>query len=74
MPELLQEVLDRGARSTAYEAERTIEARGRIENLEAFVDGAGSTPSRPRSDTLRLPQEISLYSDQDALTARAMSP
>ena len=40
VPELLQAVLERSGTLDAYEAERTIEARGRIENLEAFVDGA----------------------------------
>ena len=49
VPELLQEVLDRSGTLDAYEAERTIEARGRIENLEAFVDGAREYSSRPRS-------------------------
>ena len=41
LPELLQEVAERSGMIASFEAERTIEARGRIENLEAFVDGAG---------------------------------
>ena len=40
VPELLQAVLERSGYLDALEAERTIEARGRVENLEAFVDGA----------------------------------
>src|SRR5688572_22980260 len=40
VPELLQEVLTRSGTLDAYEAERTIEARGRTENLEGFVAGA----------------------------------
>ena len=72
VPELLQAVLDRTGTLEAYEAERTIEARGRIENLEAFVDGAReyqqSTPDATLSGFL---QEISLYSDQDALTGES---
>ena len=68
VPELLQEVLDRSGTLDAYEAERTIEARGRIENLEAFVDGAREYVQQAEEPTLSgFLQEISLYSDQDAL-------
>jgi DNA helicase-2/ATP-dependent DNA helicase PcrA len=73
VPELLQAVLERTGTLQAYEAERTIEARGRIENLEAFVDGAReyqqATQQAGQEPTLSgFLQEISLYSDQDALT------
>ncbi len=68
VPELLQEVLSRTGTLDAYEAERTIEARGRIENLEAFVDGAHEYVQQTEAPTLSgFLQEISLYSDQDAL-------
>jgi DNA helicase-2/ATP-dependent DNA helicase PcrA len=68
VPELLQEVLERSGTLEAYEAERTIEARGRIENLEAFVDGARQYTQEAEEPTLSgFLQEISLYSDQDAL-------
>ena len=62
--ELLQAVADRSGMVEAFEAERTIEARGRIENLESFVDGARESQSETLSGFL---QEISLYSDQDAI-------
>jgi DNA helicase II / ATP-dependent DNA helicase PcrA len=68
VPELLQEVLERSGTLEAYEAERTIEARGRIENLEAFVDGARQYVQEAEEPSLSgFLQEISLYSDQDAL-------
>jgi DNA helicase II / ATP-dependent DNA helicase PcrA len=68
VPELLQTVLERSGTLEAYEAERTIEARGRIENLEAFVDGAREYAQQAEEATLSgFLQEISLYSDQDAL-------
>ncbi|HWG55192.1 MAG TPA: 3'-5' exonuclease, partial [Gaiellaceae bacterium] len=68
VPELLQAVYDRTGMIEAYEAERTIEARGRIENLEAFVDGAREYTQTVEEPTLSgFLQEISLYSDQDAL-------
>jgi DNA helicase-2/ATP-dependent DNA helicase PcrA len=66
--EIVEAVLDRSGYLEALEAERTIEARGRIENLEELVgvareyDAAASEPSL--SGFL---QEISLYSDQDAI-------
>jgi DNA helicase II / ATP-dependent DNA helicase PcrA len=65
---ILEAVLDRTGFIESLEAERTIEARGRIENLEELVgvareyDAAATEPSL--SGFL---QEISLYSDQDAL-------
>src|ERR1700704_4022776 len=65
---IVEAVLDRTGTIDSFEAERTIEARGRIENLEELVgvareyDHAATEPSL--SGFL---QEISLYSDQDAL-------
>ncbi|MCP9487977.1 MAG: UvrD-helicase domain-containing protein [Gaiellaceae bacterium MAG52_C11] len=68
VPELIQEVLDRTGTVEAYEAERTIEARGRIENLEAFVDGAREYQQQAQEPTLgSYLQEISLFSAQDEL-------
>ena len=69
VPELVERVLERTGYLDALEAERTIEAQGRIENLagarrrRARVRGAPRTSRRCRSFL----QEISLYADQDAL-------
>ncbi|HVU76556.1 MAG TPA: 3'-5' exonuclease, partial [Gaiellaceae bacterium] len=66
--DLVEAALDRSGYLEALEAERTIEARGRVENLEELVgvareyDAAAAEPSL--SGFL---QEISLYSDQDAI-------
>jgi DNA helicase-2/ATP-dependent DNA helicase PcrA len=74
VPELLQTVLERSGTLEAYEAERTIEARGRVENLEAFVDGARQYTQEAEEPTLSgFLQEISLYSDQDALAGEEQS-
>jgi DNA helicase-2/ATP-dependent DNA helicase PcrA len=65
---IVEAVLDRSGYLESLEAERTIEARGRVENLEELVgvareyDAAADEPSL--SGFL---QEISLYSDQDAI-------
>ena len=68
VPELLGQVLERSGTIEAYEAERTIEARGRVENLEAFVDGAREYQLAAEEPTLSgFLQEISLYTEQDAL-------
>ena len=60
----------------ALEAERTIEAEGRVENLEALVAGAAEFDiEREREGDSEVPpleeylQQISLYTDQDALDA-----
>jgi DNA helicase-2/ATP-dependent DNA helicase PcrA len=68
VPDLLQAVYDRTGMIEALQAERTVEARGRIENLEAFVDGAREYQEQNPDGTLSgFLQEISLYSDQDAI-------
>ena len=68
VPDLLQTVLERSGYLESLEAERTIEARGRIENLEAFVDGAREYQLTADDPSLSgFLQEISLFSDQDAL-------
>jgi DNA helicase-2/ATP-dependent DNA helicase PcrA len=74
--EILQSVLSESGYLEALEAERTIEAEGRIENLEELVgvaaefdvnhelEGAGEVP--PLEEFL---QQISLYTEQDGLRA-----
>ena len=68
VPEILESVLDRSGYFEALEAERTIEAQGRVENLQELVGVAreyqGSTESPTLSEFL---QQISLFSDQDAI-------
>jgi DNA helicase-2/ATP-dependent DNA helicase PcrA len=66
--ELVERVLERSGYLEALEAERTIEARGRIENLEELVGVAREYESGSQEPSLsQFLQEISLYSDQDAL-------
>jgi len=66
--DLLEAVLDRTGTLEAFEAERTIEARGRIENLEELVGVAREYDASATEPSLSgFLQEISLYSDQDAL-------
>jgi DNA helicase-2/ATP-dependent DNA helicase PcrA len=69
VPDLVEKVLDRSGYLEALEAERTIEARGRIENLQELVGVAREWQDTTEGDrTLSgFLQEISLYSDQDAL-------
>src|SRR4051794_23036729 len=68
----IERVLERSGYLETLEAERTIEARGRIENLEELVGVAREYEERAAREA-REPslssflQEISLYSDQDAL-------
>jgi DNA helicase-2/ATP-dependent DNA helicase PcrA len=66
--DLLELVLERSGYLEALEAERTIEARGRIENLEELVGVTKEYQERADEPSLSgFLQEISLYSDQDAL-------
>jgi superfamily I DNA/RNA helicase len=66
--DVVQAVLDRSGYLEALEAERTIEARGRIENLEELVGVAREYDASAQEPSLSgFLQEISLYSDQDAL-------
>jgi len=68
LDELVEAVLERSGTIEAYEAERTIEARGRIENLQELVGVAreyrneNAEPALP--DFL---QSVSLKSDQDEI-------
>jgi DNA helicase-2/ATP-dependent DNA helicase PcrA len=74
--EILQATLSESGYLEALEAERTIEAEGRIENLEALVAGAaefdiereseGDSEIPPLEEYL---QQISLYTEQDGLSA-----
>ncbi len=65
---LLEAVLQRSGTLEALEAERTIEARGRIENLEELVGVAREFRAGREEATLSsFLQEISLVSDQDGL-------
>ncbi len=71
---LLEAVLNETGYLEALAAERTIEAEGRAENLEALVEGAaefdrereveGESETPPLEEYL---QQISLYSDQDSI-------
>jgi DNA helicase-2/ATP-dependent DNA helicase PcrA len=66
--ELIERVLERSGYLDALEAERTIEARGRIENLEELIGVAREFEAATEEPSLStFLQEISLYSDQDAL-------
>ena len=68
LDELLEAVLERSGTIEAYEAERTIEARGRIENLEELVGVAREFRAEREDASLdAFLQEIQLQSDQDTL-------
>jgi DNA helicase-2/ATP-dependent DNA helicase PcrA len=68
VPELLQQTLEQSGYLEALRAERTVEANGRIENLEELVGVAQEYDDREAEPSLsHFLQEISLYSDQDAL-------
>jgi DNA helicase-2/ATP-dependent DNA helicase PcrA len=66
--ELVQRTLERSGYLDALEAERTIEAQGRIENLQELVGVAREYQETADEPSLsHFLQEISLYSDQDAM-------
>jgi DNA helicase-2/ATP-dependent DNA helicase PcrA len=66
--ELAQRTLERSGYLDALEAERTIEAQGRIENLQELVGVAREYQETADEPSLsHFLQEISLYSDQDAM-------
>ncbi len=68
VPEVVERVLQRSGYLEALEAERTIEAQGRIENLQELVGVAQEYVREPGERSLSgFLQEISLYSDQDAM-------
>jgi DNA helicase II / ATP-dependent DNA helicase PcrA len=69
VPELVQRVLGQTGYMASLEAERTIEAQGRIENLQELVGVAQEYQAAATEPSLsHFLQEISLFSDQDALT------
>jgi DNA helicase-2/ATP-dependent DNA helicase PcrA len=68
VPELIEAVLQRSGYMESLEAERTVEAQGRIENLQELVSVAREWREQAEATTLSsFLQEISLYSDQDAI-------
>jgi DNA helicase-2/ATP-dependent DNA helicase PcrA len=68
VPELVQRVLERSGYLDALEAERTIESQGRMENLQELVGVAQESQASADEPSLsNFLQEISLFSDQDAL-------
>ncbi len=68
--ELVRAVLERSGTIEAYEAERTIEARGRIENLEELVGSAQEYRARVDEPMLAgFLEEVQLQSDQDTLSS-----
>jgi DNA helicase II / ATP-dependent DNA helicase PcrA len=68
VPELLERVLEQSGYLEALEAERTIEAQGRIENLQELVGVAREYQESVENPTLsEFLQQISLFSDQDAI-------
>jgi DNA helicase-2/ATP-dependent DNA helicase PcrA len=68
VPELLERVLEQSGYLEALEAERTIEAQGRTENLLELVGVTREYQETAESPGLsEFLQQISLYSDQDDL-------
>jgi DNA helicase-2/ATP-dependent DNA helicase PcrA len=68
VPELIERVLEQSGYMDSLEAERTIEAQGRIENLQELVSLAREWMESAAEPTLSsFLQEVSLYSDQDAM-------
>jgi DNA helicase-2/ATP-dependent DNA helicase PcrA len=68
VPELVERVLERSGYLEALEAERTIEAQGRSENLQELVSLAREWLEQAAEPSLSaFLQEVSLYSDQDAI-------
>src|SRR5207247_4113760 len=68
VPARMEQVLERSGYLAALEAERTIEARGRIENLQELVGVAREYVERSDEPSLStFLQEVSLVSDQDTL-------
>ena len=67
--ELVERVLEKSGTIDALEAERTIEARGRIENLQELVGVAREYRQQADDPTLAgFLQDISLVSDQDTIS------
>jgi DNA helicase-2/ATP-dependent DNA helicase PcrA len=70
VPALLERVLEKSGYLESLEAERTVEAQGRVENLLELVGVAREYQERADEPGLsEFLQQISLYSDQDDLSA-----
>jgi DNA helicase II / ATP-dependent DNA helicase PcrA len=68
VPDVIERVLERSGYLDALRAERTIEAQGRVENLQELVGVAQEYQHTAEEPSLSgFLQEISLYSDQDAI-------
>ncbi|HJW66462.1 MAG TPA: UvrD-helicase domain-containing protein [Gaiellaceae bacterium] len=68
VPEVIERVLEQSGYLESLRAERTIEAQGRIENLQELVGVAQEYQHTAQEPSLSgFLQEISLYSDQDAI-------
>jgi DNA helicase II / ATP-dependent DNA helicase PcrA len=68
VPELIERVLEQSGYIESLEAERTIESQGRIENLQELVALAREwVENAPEPGLSSFLQEVSLYSDQDAI-------
>jgi superfamily I DNA/RNA helicase len=66
--QIVEAVIERSGYREMLEAERTIEAQGRLENLQELVGVAGEYDAGDGERSLSgFLQEISLYADQDAL-------
>ncbi len=69
VPDLVEQVLERSGYLESLEAERTVEAQGRMENLQELVGVAREYQFSAEEPSLsHFLQEISLYSDQDAIS------
>ena len=69
--DLLQETLDETGYLEALQAERTIEAQGRLENLEELVGVAREFDTTAEEPTVEeFLQQLALFSEQDALDRR----
>jgi DNA helicase-2/ATP-dependent DNA helicase PcrA len=68
VPEVIERVLERSGYMDGLRAERTIEAQGRMENLQELVGVAQEYQHTATEPSLSgFLQELSLYSDQDAI-------
>jgi superfamily I DNA/RNA helicase len=68
VPDLIEAALERSGYLESLQAERTIESQGRIENLQELVGVGREYQQQAQEPSLSgFLQEISLYSDQDAI-------
>ena len=69
---VVRNVLDESGYEAALKAQKTLEADGRLENLEEFVGVAAEYDKRAEEPTLDgFLQEISLYADVDAIVDKS---